>query len=180
MVATHALSDLAISGDGFFVVRSGDRLLYTRDGQFSIDGDGRLVTADGWVLQASGGDAVLDGPSARIDEDGSIHTAETSSGTAANAFSGVPLAKLTIVDFADHDALTPQGNGRYAAPADAARELDSPRVEQGMIEASNTSTATEMLTIMAALRSAESGQRIVQLYDELLAQAGASFGQGQT
>ena len=53
--------DLALSGDGFFRVRVGDEMLYTRQGRFRRDADGLLVTPQGYVLQqAGGGDLVVD------------------------------------------------------------------------------------------------------------------------
>jgi len=44
-------SDFMISGDGFFVTKSGNQQTYTRAGSFDFDGSGRLVTPDGNVLQ---------------------------------------------------------------------------------------------------------------------------------
>lgn len=49
--ATGVPTDLMIAGDGFFVVRSGAETLYTRNGGFSFDPSGRLVTADGALVQ---------------------------------------------------------------------------------------------------------------------------------
>src|SRR5690606_11080048 len=45
--STGVPTDLMIAGDGFFVVRNGAETLYTRNGGFSFDPSGRLVTADG-------------------------------------------------------------------------------------------------------------------------------------
>ena len=49
--ATGKATDMMISGDGFFAVNVGGQQLYTRAGSFSPDATGRLVTADGAVLQ---------------------------------------------------------------------------------------------------------------------------------
>ena len=48
---TGRTTDLAIQGDGMFITRSGGENLYTRQGSFSFDTDGRLVTAQGAVVQ---------------------------------------------------------------------------------------------------------------------------------
>ncbi|MBT2485041.1 MULTISPECIES: flagellar hook protein FlgE [unclassified Microbacterium] len=48
---TGVPTDLMIAGDGFFVVRSGGETLYTRNGGFSFDASGRLVSADGALVQ---------------------------------------------------------------------------------------------------------------------------------
>jgi flagellar hook protein FlgE len=49
--ATGRDSDFMISGDGFFVTKSGNQQTYTRAGSFDFDGGGRLVTPDGNILQ---------------------------------------------------------------------------------------------------------------------------------
>ena len=49
--ATGKSTDMMISGDGFFAVSAGGQQLYTRDGSFSLDAAGHLVTPDGATLQ---------------------------------------------------------------------------------------------------------------------------------
>src|SRR5690606_38741099 len=50
--STGQNTDLAIQGDAFFVVNSGNRRFYTRAGNFQIDADGRLIAANnGFVVQ---------------------------------------------------------------------------------------------------------------------------------
>ncbi len=49
--ATGRGGDLMISGDGFFAVRAGGETLYTRAGGFSFDPTGKMVTADGAIVQ---------------------------------------------------------------------------------------------------------------------------------
>jgi flagellar hook protein FlgE len=48
---TGRSTDFMIEGDGFFVTRAGTESLYTRAGSFDFDGDGRLVTPNGGILQ---------------------------------------------------------------------------------------------------------------------------------
>ena len=52
--ATGRATDMMINGDGFFVTRQGNQTLYTRSGAFDLDGNGRLVTADGNLVQGWG------------------------------------------------------------------------------------------------------------------------------
>jgi flagellar hook protein FlgE len=49
--STGRATDFMIEGDGFFVTRSGTEKLFTRAGSFEFDGQGKLVTPDGSVLQ---------------------------------------------------------------------------------------------------------------------------------
>jgi flagellar hook protein FlgE len=55
--ATGRATDMMISGDGFFVTRNGGETLYARGGAFDLDANGRLVTADGSILQGWGAGA---------------------------------------------------------------------------------------------------------------------------
>ncbi len=49
--ATSSATDMAISGDGFFIVEDGDEAFYTRAGEFYLDDEGYLVTSAGLNLQ---------------------------------------------------------------------------------------------------------------------------------
>jgi flagellar basal-body rod protein FlgG len=156
--------DLAISGSGFFVVRSNAATYYTRDGQFQRDTDGRIVTAEGYALQCQSGDAVVKNGDPKIIPDGTVLDGDE------------PVGRLLIVNFANPQSLRPAGAGvfsaddRQAAPA-------SPEIREGMLEGSNVSTAGEMISIMAGLRSAQSGQQLIQFYDDLMGRALVAFGQ---
>ncbi|MDW7673511.1 MAG: flagellar basal-body rod protein FlgF [Bacillota bacterium] len=48
---TGRITDLAIEGDGFFLVKAGEEVLYTRAGTFAFDRDGSLLNADGMKVQ---------------------------------------------------------------------------------------------------------------------------------
>jgi flagellar basal-body rod protein FlgF len=165
LIQSHNNFDLAVASNGFFVVRNGDNLYYTRSGRFSRDTNGYLVTADGARLQGSGGDLQVEGATVTIDADGTVHDGDKDS------------QRVMLVDFADKTALSDAGDGLYTATG-IGQPLASADIRQGMVEASNVSDAAEMTTLMASLRSAETGQKIVQLYDDLMTQAATSFGQG--
>jgi len=62
---TNRSTDMMISGDGFFTIRSGTDQLYTRAGSFNFDSAGQLVTADGGLVQgwtATNGAVNANGP----------------------------------------------------------------------------------------------------------------------
>lgn len=156
--------DLAIAGRGFFAVRSGDTVFYTRDGQFSRDADGRLVTPEGMVLQSDGADLIVSTPNPTILGDGTVLD------------HGEPVARVKLADFADPQSLEPASTGTFSATG-APQDVAAPQIRQGMLEEANVNTADEMLSVMSALRSAEAGQRMVQVYDDLLGRAVTAFGQ---
>src|SRR5690606_16289900 len=94
--------DLAIEGEGFFTVEGpAGRPLYTRDGAFSLAGDGRLVTSDGRaVLDSGGAPIVLDpqGESPSIGRDGVIRVAGVEVGRIGAASVAAPGALATVGD----------------------------------------------------------------------------------
>lgn len=158
--------DLAILGDGFFTVRSGDRVLLTRQGQFQRDVDGRLITPQGGILQsADGGDLVLKGQSVSVAADGTVLDG------------GEPVGRVAVSQVAEPERLTDVGGGLFAAGDGDVAPADAPRVRQGMLESSNVSMGAEMVAMMETLRRAEAGQRLVNVYDDLMGRALTAFGQ---
>lgn len=157
--------DLAISGAGFFAVRTEEGLLYTRSGQFDRDAEGRLTTPEGAVLQSTAGDVQTDGGEISVLADGTIQE------------NGRPVSQLSIATFDDPGLLAPVGAGLFFAPPGAAHDTGVSQVRQGVLEASNVTTANEMISLMAGLRGAETGQRVVQIYDDLMGRALTAFGQ---
>lgn len=158
--------DLAISSNGFFSVRSGGTILYTRSGQFKRDGDGHLVMPGGAILQSFGGDLAIDDRDFTVLADGTIQQG------------GQPVAQIAVVDFDNKSILRSAGEGFFtASTGSAAREVPAPQMQQGVLETSNVSTADEMTALMMGVRSAETGQRVVQTYDDLMGQALITFGQ---
>ena len=167
MKATGNPLDLAISGPGFFRLRSGDDIVYSRQGQFSLAADGTVVTPQGHVLQqAGGGDLVLERSAVEILEDGNVLDGSR------------PVGRIGIYVAADAAKLRAAGGSTFAASDDAIEEAPAAGLRQGMVEASNVVLGDEMVTMMATVRQAEGGARLVQIYDDLLGRAITTFGQG--
>ncbi|MCX8475451.1 MAG: flagellar hook basal-body protein [Sphingomonas sp.] len=159
--------DLAINGDGFFQVRAGEQLLYTRQGQFRRAENGTIVSAQGHVLQqAGGGDLVLEDAAVTILDDGAVLE------------DGRPVARIGLSVPAGGAALDAVGESHFAAGG-AMEEVAEPSIRQGMLESSNVSMGDEMVTTMAAMRQAEGGARLVQVYDELMGRALTTLGGGR-
>ena len=57
IIQTESASDLAITGDGFFVLDSVDGRSFTRDGSFHFNKDGELINADGYQVLGFQADA---------------------------------------------------------------------------------------------------------------------------
>jgi flagellar basal body rod protein FlgG len=117
------------------------------------------------MLQSASGDVRIEGGAFSVLADGTVQQ------------NGQPVARLAIADFDDRQVLTPVGAGLFAAPAGSARDVAGPQIQQGMLETSNVTSANEMISMMAGLRSAEAGQRMVQVYDDLMGRVLTTFGQ---
>lgn len=157
--------DLAISGPGFFRLRSGGEILYSRQGQFRVGADGAVINSQGQILQqAGGGDLVLERAAVEILEDGTVLD-----GTR-------PVGKIGVYVAGDAATMRSLGGSTFAASEDAMEDAPASALRQGMVEASNVVLGDEMVTMMATVRQAEGGARLVQIYDDLIGRAISTFG----
>jgi flagellar basal-body rod protein FlgF len=138
--------DFAITGDGFFAVQTAQGTRYTRNGQFALDPQGRLVTA--------AGDPVLDA-------DGNAITA--ADGTVDPRRIGV--VNLTNPRKEGDSLLT-------GTPAGAATGT----VRSGALESSGADPARSMVDMIASMRAFEAGQKVIQTIDETLGKAVSQVG----
>jgi flagellar basal-body rod protein FlgG len=158
---TDVPTDVALLGDGFFVVKTenGDR--YTRKGDFMVDAEGTLLTKDGYPVGAKVGVIKLTGSDFHIDETGRVTDG-----------SGKEVGQLEVVDFEKPYKLSKAGNGLYVAEEGATPiEPTDARVVHGHIELANTSAVQEMITMITALRSYESQMKMIQTFDSVTEQA---------
>jgi len=165
--ATGKPLDLAIEGAGFFSLRMGADFMLTRGGQFRQSEDGRVISAQGYALQdAGGGDLIVRVPDPQILADGTVLE------------EGLPTGRIALVNVDDLSALAPAGGSvfRVLPGSDPAPEGSS-FLRQGMLEGANVAMPAEMLAMMEAVRQAETGARLVQLYDTLMGRAITTFGQ---
>ncbi len=152
--------DLAISGGGFFAVDGPSGPLYTRNGNFRLAPDGRLVTAEGYAVRGTGGTPLVlqSGRGIDIAPDGSIRQ------------DGADAGRLEIVTFTGTAGIAKQGNN-YFRVTDAASaqpgDASGASVEQGKLEASNTGSAESAVRLVSVMRQFEMLQRAVALGGEM-------------
>lgn len=156
--------DVAITGEALFVLRGPEGNLYSRNGQFHRDGEGRLVDSNGMAVQSSVGDIMLSSDAPEILADGTVLDR------------GEPVARLELVTTDKFAALRRVGE-YFSAGTGSMEAATGAIVHQGMVEASNVAMASEVLAMMQSQRSAESGQSLVRLYDDLMGRALTAFGQ---
>lgn len=164
MIRTGDPLNLAVEGPGFFTLRAGDGTYFSSNGQFKRDAVGRLLLGDHMVLQGDGGDVIVKGAMS-VSADGVVLD------------DGAPVARLSISQIDDPGKLQPLANGVFGLGEALSQPATGALVRQGMLETSNVSSANEMLSMMAAVRQAEAGQRLMQLYDDLTGRAITAFGQ---
>lgn len=167
---TGARYDLAINGKGYFAVQTAAGMRYTRDGHFSLDANGNLVTSEGFQVQGDGG-AITIAPT-----DGNVNiSADGSLSSVVNGISN-QLGKLKVVDFANDSALTKEGANLYStsqAPTAPTRTT----VREGALEASNVQPVIEISKMIDVMRAYEMTATLSKSEETLKNQAIEQLGQ---
>ncbi|MFN3327830.1 MAG: flagellar basal-body rod protein FlgG [Fervidobacterium pennivorans] len=160
--------DLAISGDGFFQIQLQDgRIAYTRDGQFKLDSQGRVVTANGLLLSP----AITVPPNAvslTVSPDG-IVSVELADGTIQE------LGNITLVRFVNPAGLKSIGDNLYLATNASGDPIEGiggqdgfGTILQGYVEKSNVDVVKEMVDMITAMRAYEFNSRSIMTADQML------------
>ncbi len=153
--------DIALEGEGFFVLKTPRGLRYTRQGDLKIDKEGRLATQGGDLVLGEDGPLRPGSPDFSIDRSGKV-----SSG-------GVSLGRLRIVRFEDASHLGYEA-GVYRASRGASPlpvRTSETAVLQGFLEGSNVSPVREMAVMMDNLRAYQTQVKMVQTLDEMTRKA---------
>ena len=158
--------DLAISGNGFFCVQFTNKAgvtstKYTRDGSFTLNVNGYLVTKDGdYVLDNNGNRIRLDPLStSSIDENGNIFQNDRA------------VARIGLRDFEDYNYLEHYGENYYQ-PVNGYRFKNADgQIIEGYLEASNVQVVQEMVEMISVTRTYESNQKVIQTIDSTLDKA---------
>jgi flagellar basal-body rod protein FlgG len=162
--------DLAITGPAWFEVSTDQGVAYTRRGDFRLDAQGRLVTAQGKTVLGVGGEIQLNAGVPFIDAQGRVFESvpgERGAGKPA----GEPLGQLRLVQFAGGARLERLGDGLFSITGDARPVESSVEIRQGFLENSNVDATREMVQLMQTMRHFESVQKALVGYDEMLAGA---------
>lgn len=165
LTRTGAPLDVALDGEGFFELSGDAGPLYTRQGSFRIDAQGRLVSPAGLPVMGMAGELSLSGTQPEIDAQGLVREG------------GRLAGQLRIVKFASPGALVPLGGGLYRAQQAAEPAAPAGGVRQGFLEASNVAALPEMVRMIELTRRFEAAQRIVQGYDGMLGGAIRTLGE---
>ena len=144
--------DLAIQGSGFFAVQTSAGPVYTRNGNFHVSPQGKLVTAQGDLVMGTTGPIDVVGGPVSISPDGTI------------SVNGAVAGQLKIVDFPAGTPLQSVGATYYSAPPKTEAPATDANVEQGSLEASNVNPVASAVELVTIQRYAELMQRALSMF----------------
>lgn len=160
--------DVAIDGPGFFEVITPGGVRLTRSGNFTLDGNGQLVTKEGFPVlrQDAGGGEDPENRIIRFAGQGNFAIADN-----GDIFEGTEnLGKLSLVRVNNVDALQKVGSSLYGFKTNQNAEvanIENPSVRQGFLETSNVNIIQEMTDMIATQRVFESTQKAIGAYDQM-------------
>ncbi len=165
--------DVAILGEGFFVVDSGkgageERLRLTRDGGFLVDHQGYLVTGEkGWrVLDEQDQPIHLD-PNQAVEINGAGEIRQ----------GGATVAQLQVATVGNVQSLHKVGANMFAAKPGASidRAASQSAVRAGALEASGVDPIMAMMAVRKASGAISDNTRMIRMHDELMGRAINTF-----
>jgi len=154
--ATGNPLDVAISGNGYFVVETESGNQFTRNGHFRLDDTGQLVTTDGSIVLDDGGQPITFtefDTNIKIAGDGTISTD-----------AGV-LGRLDVVSFDNLQLLKKAGNSKYTTDQVPFPATNVTTV-QGMIEGSNVNPILEMTDMIRINRAYQANSSLLTNINE--------------
>ncbi len=160
--------DFAIQGPGYFQVRTADGGTgYTRNGEFHLDANGKLVNGQGNDVMGEGGPLTIDvklGP-VSVNAAGQIIQGENTVG------------KIGVFDLSQSGSLKRTGDG-LLVPSEDSRPgpVEAPQISQGYVEESNVSPLQEMVNLITVSRAYEVSQKLITTMDQLTHSAIESLG----
>ncbi len=162
--STGATLDFAINGKGFFAVQTPAGMRYTRDGHFSLNQDGQLVTSDGYAVQGDGGAITI------TPDDGTVSVG--ADGTISSILNGAAnqIAKLQVVTFPNERSMTKVGSNLYSTTQAATPTTES-TVAQRMLEGSNVKPVIEISHMVEVMRAYEMTATMTNSQEQLMRQA---------
>ena len=169
IVTSENALDLAVSGRGYFQILQPDgTTAYTRDGSFSVDANGQMVTASGYTVQP--GIAIPTGAqSITIGSDGTVSV--KIQGTTAPSVVG----SIQLADFVNPVGLQAIGENLYQETAASGIAVAGTpglngvgKVMQGSLETSNVNVVEEMVNMIETQRAYEMNSKAISASDQML------------
>jgi len=175
--ATDNPLDMAIDGEGFFVVEGPNgQPYYTRDGAFKLSVDGEetaLVTSDGYFVMSEFDDIIVIGEGLR-----DLTVSEMGLITAINEDGEIEeIGTVKLARFLNPQGLEAKGQNLFAATVASGEEIPmegderTSRIRQRYLETSNVQVVDEMVRMITAQRAYEMSSKAIQTSDEMMGMA---------
>ncbi len=166
---TNNQLDLAVKGDGFFIVRKPDNsYAYTRDGSFRVDRNGEIVNSQGYYLEP-GFNVPRDALELHVSRDGVVSV------LLEGAMEEQTLGQLELARFINSGGLRAEGNNLFVeTPASGQAFFEQPGLNntgeliQYALESSNVDIVEEMVNMIVAQRAYEMNSKAVRTADQIL------------
>jgi flagellar basal-body rod protein FlgG len=161
--------DMSITGLGFFQITMPDGTLsYTRDGSFSMDSQGNVVTASGYPISPAI-TIPANAQSVTVGSDGTVSV------TVAGATKATSVGQIQLANFINVQGLQPTGNNLLTESASSgAPQVGTPgtsglgSLTQGSLETSNVNTVTELVNMIQCQRAYEMNSKAITTTDQML------------
>jgi flagellar basal-body rod protein FlgG len=171
-VATSSPLDMVIQGQGFFQIkRANGELAYTRNGNFHLSSEGKIVTSEGDALEPQ-----ISIPADQTDI--SIGTDGTVSVTSAGSTTPQQVGRIELARFQNPAGLENLGNSLFKTSQASGDAITGTPGENGMgsllskyVEQSNVSVVEEMVKMIVSQRAYEANSKVIKTADEMLTQA---------
>lgn len=176
--------DFALDGKGFMTIETERGERYTRNGAFTLDKDGYLVTKEGYKVLSETGYIQIKENNFAIDKEGNIYVNKEYENNPnrlvkrdENEWKERELVgTLKIVRFPRERELRKEGSSLYystefSGSAQIATGNNRPEVLQGFREGSNVNVVSEMVQMIEVQRLYEANQKAIQSHDNLLSKA---------
>lgn len=157
LYATGNELDLAIDGDGYFVVETPEGIRYTRNGNFTLNDNGQIVTNQGYLVMGEEGPMqTISGRNIQIDGSGQLY------------LDNLRGDSFLVVNFTNTDQLTKIGDNLYTSQVAGEEELADFQIRQGYLENSNVNVVQEMVKMIETNRYYTANQKVITAYDSTL------------
>jgi flagellar basal-body rod protein FlgG len=149
--------DVALMNNGFFKIQTPRGMRYTRDGSFTLNSEGELLTKNGDTVLGQNGPVKINGSKVSIRSDGQIVVDKE------------PVEKLLVVDFEQTKFLTKEGGSYYLYSGEEKEiyTVDNVNIQQNYIESSNVNSIQESIKMIETFRVFQSVQKAIQSIDQI-------------
>jgi flagellar basal-body rod protein FlgG len=158
--------DVALSSKGFFKIETPNGLRYTRDGAFSTNAQGVLITGSGDTVLGENGPITVEGGEVYIGRDGQVVVNNES------------VDKILVVDFDEPQLLRKEGGSYYSYQGESKGISSVPdaEIQHKYLESSNVNATQEMVEMIETYRAFESVEKAIQSIDALTNEMVNDFG----